>query len=221
ARAAMMQLIGMFANYVSHQVILVKRLPDGLLVDNRATEGGLMAGGGGGAGTVATLGILSSMLLPALAKAKAKANAIKSVNNTKSLGRALIWTAEVNDGKLPVANRWCDAIMPEAQTRKIFISPQDPLANAHMERNKAFSSYAMNAAVAGKNLDELSPDTVMVFECPLGWNGSGGLVDIQRARARPGNYGSLSTIAVTMADGSSRQARFVELGRFNWTGQRR
>ena len=83
------------------------------------------------------------------------------------------------------------------------------------------SSYALNAAVAGKNLNELAQDTVLVFECPVGWNGTGGLVDIQRARAQRESYGSLLRIAVTMVDGSTQQANFGELGRFNWTGQRR
>jgi hypothetical protein len=90
-----------------------------------------------------------------------------------------------------------------------------------MEAGQKFSSYALNAAVAGKNLNELAPDTVLVFECPVGWNGTGGLADINLALARPGNYRNLSTVAVTMVDGSSRQVTFGELGRFNWTGQRR
>ena len=83
------------------------------------------------------------------------------------------------------------------------------------------SSYALNAAVAGKNLNELAQDTVLVFECPVGWNGTGGLADINLALARPGNYRNLSTIAVTMVDGSSRQVTFGRLDGLNWTGQRR
>ncbi len=221
ARAAMMQLIGMFANYVSHQVILVKRLPDGLLVDNRATGGGLMAGGGGGAGTVATVGVLASMLLPALAKAKAKANAIKSVNNAASLGKALLGYSQDNGNKLPAGARWCDDILREAQTRKIYVSPQDPSASVRAEAGQDFSSYALNAAVAGKGYFDLAPDTVLVFECPLGWNGSGGAADIHGMRARNPLYGSLQTIAVVLADGSARQVRFTESNGLNWTGQKR
>jgi len=221
ARAAMMQFIGMFAGYLSHQVILVKRMPNGLLMDNRATGGGLMSFGGGGTATVATVGVLASMLLPALAKAKSKANSVKSINNASQLVKGLWGYAGNNGGRLPPANQWCDAILREVFTEKMFVSPQDPTAAARMEAGQKFSSYALNAAVAGKNLNELPPDTVLVFECPVGWNGTGGLADIQRARAQRGSYSSLQVIAVTMVDGSSRQTRFAELGRLNWTGQRR
>ncbi|MDC0219102.1 hypothetical protein OAL58_03860 [Verrucomicrobia bacterium] len=221
-RGAMMKFINLFAGYLSHQLILVKRMPNGLLVDNRAAGEGLMAGGGGGTGTVATVGVLASMLLPALAKAKAKANAIKSVNNASTLGKGLHGYASENGGRLPPANQWCDVVLREVFTEKVFVSPQDqPTGDPRMEAGQKFSSYALNAAVAGKNLNELAHDTVLVFECPLGWNGLGGLADIQRARTGPGLYRQLSTIAVTMADGSSRQVTFWELDGLNWTGQRR
>ena len=102
------------------------------------------------------------------------------------------------------------------------MSPQDPtMQDDAPRRARQRSSYALNAAVAGKNLKELSPDTVLVFEFPVGWNGTGGLADINLALARKGNYRNLSAIAVTMVDGSSRQANFAELGLLNWTGQRR
>jgi hypothetical protein len=42
----------------------------------------------------------------------------------------------------------------------------------------------------------------------------GSFADI-RARTGPGLYRQLSTIAVTMVDGSRRQTTFGELGRFN------
>jgi hypothetical protein len=221
ARAAMMKLVNVGAAYLSHQVVLGKRLPNGLLVDNRATGAGLMSGGVGGTGTVATVGILASMLLPALAKAKAKANAIKSVNNAKQLGIGLIAHAGDNDDKLPDAGKWCDATLRDVGSARVYVSPQDPTAQARTEAGQKFSSYALNAAVAGKNLADLPFDTVLVFECPLGWNGTGGLADIQRARTQPGLYGQLQNIAVTMVDGSSRQVRFSELERLNWTGVKR
>lgn len=200
---------------------VMRVLPDGLATEGHGAAGMVQQNGVPLPAVMVVVGVLGSMLLPALARAKAKANVIKSVNNISQLGRALHAYARDNKGRLPAADKWCDAILPEAQTVLVYYSPQDPETGALREAMKKNSSYAMNAAVAGKNFNELPPDTVLIFECPLGWNGSGGLADIQRARAKPGSYRQLQVIAVTLADGSSRQTRFAELGRLNWTGQRR
>ncbi len=204
---------------VSGQLSVLRVTPEGIVMESRSSGDAM---GAAPLLLVGGAGIGASMLLPALARAKAKANAIKSVNNASQLGRGLHGYASENAGRLPPANQWCDAILREVGTERVFMSPQDPtMQDDGTRRARQRSSYAMNAAVAGKNLNELSPDTVLVFEFPVGWNGTGGLADINLALARPGNYRNLSTIAVTMVDGSSRQANFAELGLLNWTGQRR
>ncbi len=195
--------------------------PDGLATEGHWANGMSQSAGISPPLVVAVVGILASMLLPALAKAKARANAIKSVNNAKQLGIGLIAHAGDNDDKLPDAGKWCDATLRDVGSARVYVSPQDPMAQARTEAGQKFSSYALNAAVAGKNLADLPFDTVLVFECPLGWNGTGGLADIQRARTQPGPYGQLQNIPVTMIDGSSRQVRFSELERLNWTGRKR
>ena len=64
---------------------------------------------------IAIIGILASMLLPALAKAKAKANRIKCVNNLGSIGKASLGFAQDNTARLPwqltplLAEPLCDA----------------------------------------------------------------------------------------------------------------
>ena len=50
---------------------------------------------------IAIIGILASMLLPALAKAKAKANRIKCVNNLGSIGKATTGFADANTQRTP------------------------------------------------------------------------------------------------------------------------
>jgi prepilin-type N-terminal cleavage/methylation domain-containing protein len=50
---------------------------------------------------IAIIGILASLLLPALARAKAKARRIKCVNNLGQVGKALIGFAHDNEGSLP------------------------------------------------------------------------------------------------------------------------
>ncbi|HIG81343.1 MAG TPA: hypothetical protein EYQ62_06850 [Verrucomicrobiales bacterium] len=204
---------------VSGQLSVLRVTPEGIVMESRSSGDAM---GAAPLLLVGGAGIGASMLLPALARAKAKANAIKSVNNASQLGRGLHGYASENAGRLPPANQWCDAILREVGTEQVFMSPQDPtMQDDGTRRARQRSSYAMNAAVAGKNLNELSPDTVLVFEFPVGWNGTGGLADINLALARKGNYRNLSAIAVTMVDGSSRQANFAELGLLNWTGQRR
>ena len=50
---------------------------------------------------IAIIGILASMLLPALARAKAKAARVKCVNNLAQIGKALIGFSHDNDQRLP------------------------------------------------------------------------------------------------------------------------
>ena len=100
---------------------------------------------------IAIIGILASMLLPALARAKAKANRIKCVNNLSSLGKAFLGFSQDNGGRtpwnlLPSQSRnhygnnrgeagrntscaWIfglSAMKSEVQTAKILVSPLDP-----------------------------------------------------------------------------------------------
>ena len=50
---------------------------------------------------IAIIGILAGLLLPALARAKAKANRIKCVNNLGQIGKAFRGFADSNDNRLP------------------------------------------------------------------------------------------------------------------------
>ena len=98
--------------------------------------------------SIISVGIFASMLLPALAKAKAKANRIKCVNNLGSIGRALTGFADDNGQRLPwqlipiqQQNHFGEAgitassaaqivniaaMRRELQTPKILVSPSDP-----------------------------------------------------------------------------------------------
>ena len=122
-------------------------------------------------------GIAASMLLPALAKAKAKANAVKSASNVKNLTVAMIISAEDNDSNLPDSDKWCDSIFFQLGTLTGYASPQDSFAMSQVDEGIKVSSYAFNKALSGKEMTEVNPNTVMIFETNLGWNGSGGLED--------------------------------------------
>lgn len=118
---------------------------------------------------IAIIGILASLLLPALARSKAKAKGITCINNLKQLGIAVRMYADENDGKLPMAEplptmpstpplpRICDLLAPQLgyntnampQQATVFRCPDD---NAQrFEQNG--SSYEWNNWYGGRPVD--------------------------------------------------------------------
>ena len=55
---------------------------------------------------IAIIAILASLLLPALGRAKAKANNIKCISNQKQIGLAFIMYAGDNDEFYPTLTNW-------------------------------------------------------------------------------------------------------------------
>ena len=192
---------------MSSQLGVMQAMPEGHRYVTHTTgmgqEAALVLGLG-----VAPVGIMASMLLPALAKAKSRANAIKSVSHVKQLGIGVVGHAFDNDGKVP--EKWCDAILQVVGTEKVFVSPQNSEARAPIAKGQKVSSYALNVALVGKSLEDVPPNTVLLFECNLGWNGTGGLKDLQD------NFDLPHSIAVVMADGSAKQVAPFELEQLSW-----
>ena len=87
----------------------------------------------------------------------------------------MIFYSQDNGDKLPAADKWCDTILRDVGSPLVFVSPQDPVSINMAKAGQKVSSYAFNKALSGKDLDEVNPQTVIVFETDLGWNGSGGL----------------------------------------------
>jgi type II secretory pathway pseudopilin PulG len=144
------------------------------------------------------IAILVALLLPALAKAKSKAQEIHSLNNVKQLNLAIRLYSGDSGGVLPAATNWCEALRPYlGDSTSAFVNQGD--------RNRQggnHSSYAYNISLAGKKIDDITPDTVTVFEVsPGGWNVSGG-PDLLRQSFRPGR-----PIAIGFADGHAESVR--------------
>ena len=72
-------------------------------------------------GVFCVLAILGGMLLPALSKAKSKAQRIKSVNNLKNVGLAARIFATDHDGRLPTN---FEEMLTELGTDKILFDPE-------------------------------------------------------------------------------------------------
>jgi len=194
----------------SSQLAIMRVTAEGIVFESRNTGDGfqssLLAAG------VVPVGVGAALLLPAIASARNKAREVQSANNSKQLSLGLMTHAQDNDGQLPDADKWCDAILREIGSPLAFASPLDPATVVSAELGEKVSSYAFNAALSGKKLNELNPETVLVFETDLGWNGSGGLEDAQKFMATTGR----STIAVTLADGSSRSVDAFDLEELRW-----
>ena len=74
---------------------------------------------------------------------------------------------------------------------------------------------AFNAALAGKSLFEIDPNVVLVFECNLGWNGTGGLADL-RKKVQPDQWNIITLDGASFQANPNmlqrRQIRWIPLG---------
>ena len=101
------------------------------------------------------------------------------------------------------------------EVEKAFISPQAPNAKK-LKTDAKHCHYAMNAAVAGKEIFERpfgEKQVVVLFEAELGWNGAGGLEDAKKfAKERKPRK-----LAVFFVNGESKLVLPEELDQLRWT----
>jgi prepilin-type N-terminal cleavage/methylation domain-containing protein len=100
---------------------------------------------------IAIIGILTAMLLPALATAKEKARQIGCINNLKQLRLALTMYADENDGQFPprFAPYWMERIQPHYENLTILRCPSDkPEASPNGDPNNA-RRRAVTCSTAG------------------------------------------------------------------------
>jgi hypothetical protein len=127
------------------------------------------------------LPIMAAMLLPALAKAKSKAQSVQCMNHVKQLNLALIMYADDNNGTLPPADKWCDLIKPYTGNSEIvYHCAAQPQGRC---------SYAFNASLGHRQTQEITAPArmVLIFSSEEGWNQSGG---VQSVKAHSHSRGS-------------------------------
>lgn len=81
---------------------------------------------------IGIIGILSAMLLPALAQAKGKANQIACLNNSRQLGLAFRMYIDEYGQKIPPrvpTNRWPTMLRPYYQDLKLLRCPSTPMTS--------------------------------------------------------------------------------------------
>jgi len=173
----------------------------------RASKGNLTGSGLATTGIVLSLiamllglvAIPAAMLLPALAKAKQKAQTINCVNNLKQLELAVRMYAGDNKDKFPPSEAWCGALgLGSTNILQCPANPNLPCA------------YAFNARLGGRKSSEVNPQTVMVFESDAGWNASGG-PELMLKSSRHGKR-----FVVGFADGHIESVTAAQLQNLRW-----
>jgi prepilin-type processing-associated H-X9-DG protein len=162
------------------------------------------------AGTIVSAAFLllvpipTAVVLPALAKAREKANAIRCMNNVRQLDLGLIMYAADSKEAFPAGTNWCDLLLPYIKNQQAFLCPQGkPGQRCH---------YALNAQLVGRYTKAVKKpaQTVLIFETDGGWNMVGGR---ELFPAKPRHSGAY---AVGFADGHGEMVRATRLEELRW-----
>jgi prepilin-type processing-associated H-X9-DG protein len=180
-------------------LVLIHRSRSGLRGTGLAITGTVLSGV-----FLLMLPVLAAMLLPALAKAKGRAQTINCMNNMKQLGLAHIMYASENKDHFAAADHWCDALKKYAPEARTYVCPAG--------RADHRCDYAFNAKLAGLDMNQVrSPNqTVLLFESEGGWNVSGG----EELTMRPGRHGG--KVGVVFADGHAEMVGESRLATVKW-----
>ena len=127
--------------------------------------------------------------------------------NLNLLGKELKNYAKTHDGHLPLAESWCDLLMQNNMDliKDTFKHPLHPSLSSNTPPSlKLYGdcNFAFNKRLSGLSLDEISNDTVLLFEANGDWNLSGGseLLETRRDKHK--------AISVMLTNGTMQRYMF-------------
>jgi hypothetical protein len=150
------------------------------------------------------LPLFAALLLPALARAKSKAQTIQCLSNLRQVCLAGTLYADDHE-RYPAATNWCDALKP-------YLGGSAPWHCPTGDTTKE-SHYAFNAGLAGVRPKDIPApaQTVAFFECEKGgWDIAGG------AELLPKTPRHWTTIVVAFADGHAEALNSSRLATLRW-----
>lgn len=101
-----------------------------------------------------------------------RAKILSSEYNLKIIANTLEDYVAAHNGYLPESDKWCDALLAQANskcTKKSFLHPMYCINGL-----KGNCHFAFNSNLSGVQLSSIPKDTVLVFESDGEWNLSGG-----------------------------------------------
>ncbi len=119
---------------------------------------------------VAIIGILASMLLPALSQARAKARGIACVSNLRQFGLMHMQYAEDNEGRHLSPQAIGDGSSSIAPNRWWLLRPGVPVTNGNTYQylSRAFYDYGFGPEIKGMLCPEEAPEDVKYY---IDWKG--------------------------------------------------
>lgn len=181
----------------------------------RNSKGTLVGEGIAIAGTIVSalflvfgIGMFAGIVIPAFAGAKQRAMAIACMNNLRQLSLATRLYAGNHEEQFPAATNWCDAL-------KEYVGRNTRVYTCAAANSTDACDYAFNAKVAGLDVRNVNPQTVLLFESEAGWNLSGDeemVVSPPRHRAR----NRRPSVTVAFADGHVEEVTLDRLPQLRW-----
>ena len=149
--------------------------------------------------------VMAGLLLPAMAKAKAKAQTSQSMNNVRQIGLAAKAYSNEHNRMFPPPGNWTATLRP-------MLGPgAESVLHRPDDGPESECGYGYNLRVAGMPQDSLPPDTVLFFELQFPRRDAVGGPELLR---HPQNAND--RVVVGFADGSVRQLHLYDLAQLRW-----
>jgi MFS family permease len=148
--------------------------------------------------------IMMAIMFPALYNTRNHARTIVSMNYAKQLCLAMVMYCDENEGSLPPADNWPDALNSYINNPRILTSPVN---------RQAGRAWAMNEQLKDRKISDIKQPagTVLIFECRFGSPPAGGIDLLPESPRGPRGY------VIGFLDGHTECVRPQRLDQLIWT----